>query len=266
MPILNIAGYKFLTLTELEELQAWLRQNCLTYSLKGTILLSKEGINISLAGSVLEIKSFQSLLKADTRFNDLSFHETYSEHCPFRHLKVKIKAEIITFNQTEASPLQQKAPSISALELKKWLDEKNNVTLLDTRNDYEVKFGTFSGAVNLHIDDFSELPTKIDQLTRDTPIVMFCTGGIRCEKAALHMLNHGFTSVYQLAGGILGYFNQVGGAHYQGECFVFDERIAVDHKLQPTKTVQCRVCQAPVTLAQQALPSYVVNVSCPACA
>lgn len=265
MHILNIAGYKFIALSDLESLRAMLFDQCKALAIKGTILLSHEGINISLAGTQNHIHTFQNFLKSDSKFMDLRFHETYSNEQPFQHLKIKLKKEIITLGQPDVDAVKTRAPSITPAEFKQWLDEKREVTLLDTRNDYEVRFGTFTGAVNLHMKDFGELPESVANLDRDKPIIMFCTGGIRCEKAALYMLNHGFSQVQQLDGGILGYFNQVGGAHYEGECFVFDERVSVDHDLQPTRTIQCRNCQSPVTQSQQNTSSYIPDVSCPVC-
>lgn len=263
MPILNIAGYKFIPLTDTENLQKFLIEQC--QSLKGTILLSHEGINMSLAGEPESIRCFQETLRQDARFMDMSFHESYSEHQPFKHLKIKLKKEIITLKQPEADPNITRAPAISPQEFKQWLDEKRDITILDTRNDYEIRFGTFTGALNLNLADFGELPAAVENLERDKPIVMFCTGGIRCEKAAIHMLNQGFSQVHQLDGGILGYFKQVGGDHYQGECFVFDERVSVDSDLNHTGALQCRVCHGPVTREDQSSPAYVFNVSCPAC-
>lgn len=234
MSILNIAGYKFIELQELASLKIVYLEQCEALSLKGTILLSPEGINISLAGEPENIQAFQTFLKNDLRFMDIRFHETWSAQQSFKRLKIKLKKEIITLRQPSANPVANKrAAHISPLELKQWLDEKRELTLLDTRNDYEVNFGTFNNAVNLHIDDFGEFPKSLEQIKTDKPIVMFCTGGIRCEKAALYMLNQGYSQVYQLDGGILAYFKQVGGEHYQGACFVFDERIALNNKLGP---------------------------------
>lgn len=255
MQILNIAGYKFTPLDDLSALREHLMSACLSLSLKGTLLLSHEGINISLAGEKENVLVFIQRLKSDSRFSDISFHQTYSTHQPFKHLKIKLRKEIITLKQPDANPLTQTAPNLSPLEFKLWLDEKRDITILDTRNDYEVRFGTFEGAVNLQIDDFGEFPTAMTKVDNNKPIVMFCTGGIRCEKAALYMQHHGYKEVYQLKGGILGYFAAVGAAHYQGECFVFDERIAVDANLNHTHTVQCATCQGPVTKEQQACPA-----------
>jgi len=246
MQILNIAGYKFIALDELDSLQKNLLELCHSLSLKGTILLGHEGININLAGIQANIKSFQTLLKNDCRFMSMDFHESCSDDQPFKYLKVKLKKEIITFGQSSVNTGAQRAPDISPHELKQWLDEKRDFILLDTRNNYEIQFGSFKGAINLHISDFGELPQAIKQIECDKPIVMFCTGGIRCEKAALYMLNQGYAEVYQLDGGILGYFKKIGSEHYEGECFVFDNRITLDSSLKETGTIQCPGCQGPV--------------------
>ncbi len=268
MQILNIAGYKFIPLNEneMETLRLHFLEQCVYLNLKGTILLSQEGINLTLAGTIPDTQAFMALLKKDLRFTDISFHETYSSTQPFKRLKVKLKNEIITLRKPKANPTKTRAPSISPEILKQWLDEKRDILLFDTRNDYEVRFGTFTGAVHLPIADFSELPSSLNNIQCEKTIVMFCTGGIRCEKAALYLLNEGYSDVYQLNGGILGYFAKVGGAHYEGECFVFDERVSVNTHLQCVETIQCSVCQGPVTKTDQQLATYVPGVSCPACA
>lgn len=246
-PILNIAGYKFIEITDLDALRDHLQGLCEASTLKGTILLSAEGININLAGPEALTRQFMDALAVDARFADMRFHQTYSEVQPFQLLKVKLKSEIITLRQGDVAPLQDnRARALSPADLKQWLDEKRDITLLDTRNDYEYRFGTFVGAVNLNLKNFGELPAAIDHLDKHKPLVMFCTGGIRCEKAALYMERYGFTDIYQLDGGILGYFAQVGGAHYEGECFVFDERVALMPDLKAHGTTQCTACQGPV--------------------
>lgn len=249
MQILNIAGYKFIPLSDLADLRSTLLAECDRLSLKGTILISSEGLNLSLAGISDSITAFKTYLENDPHLGGMSFRESYSSFQPFKRLKVKIKKEIITMRRPEVRPEQTVAPTISPNEFKQWLDENRDITILDTRNDYEVQFGTFHGAMNLHIDDFSEFPKAAETVTRDKPVVMFCTGGIRCEKAALHLLNAGFPEVYQLQGGILNYFAEAGGAHYDGECFVFDERVALDASLQAKGTRQCTGCQGPIFLA-----------------
>jgi UPF0176 protein len=247
MQIHNIAGYKFIPIADTAMLREAFLAKGESVGIKGTILLSEEGVNLNLAGSAEAISAFKLFLGNDERFSDISFHETFSDQVPFKHYKIKLKNEIITMRQADAMPTQcGRAPSIAPEVLKQWLDEGRDIILLDTRNDYEYRFGTFKDAINPKINQFGELPEAITALDRHKPVVMFCTGGIRCEKAALHMLNQGFQEVYQLDSGILGYFAKVGGAHYVGECFVFDNRIAVNANLATTGTAQCCKCQGPV--------------------
>jgi UPF0176 protein len=256
MKILNIAGYKFLPLADLTALRADFLAQCEAFGLKGTILLSVEGVNLNLSGLAADISSFKAYLLQDARFSDITFRESFSQSQPFKYMRVKIKKEIITMHRPEVCPEVERAPSISPREFKKWLDEKRDITVLDTRNDYEIQFGAFQGATHFSLQDFGEFPEGAKKLAPVKPIVMYCTGGIRCEKAALHLLAAGFSEVYQLEGGILNYFSEVGGEHYEGECFVFDQRISVDHTLKETGTQQCQLCQGPVMAAA---------VSCSAC-
>jgi predicted sulfurtransferase len=245
MLIRHIAGYKFTHLGNLPGLQQSLFAACEHRQLKGTLLLSQEGINVSLAGLSSNIHDFQDYLKKEPAFADMTFRESHSAIPPYKRLKVKIKNEIITLKQPDIHPDIFCAPRISPETLKKWLDEKRDFTLLDTRNTYEYRFGSFIGATHLATDDFSEFPHVIAPLSREKPIVMFCTGGIRCEKAGLYLLKENFQEVYQLDGGILNYFAKIGGTHYQGECFVFDDRIALNPDLTPSGNRQCQACQGP---------------------
>ena len=264
MSIANIAGYKFIPLTEVTTLQETLTQVCREAELKGTILLSEEGINLSLAGTAEQIATFKTFLRHDARFSDMTFRESVSAIQPFRHLRVKLRKEIITMGRPEIRAEQQRAQAISPLEFKQWLDEDHALTIVDTRNDFEVRFGTFQHALHFGLDEFGEFPACANVIPRDKPIVMFCTGGVRCEKAALHLMNEGFAEVYQLEGGILNYFSEVGGAHYDGECFVFDQRISVDTALHVTGTVQCVQCHGPVTVAERGMQEA-NNASCATC-
>jgi UPF0176 protein len=166
------------------------------------------------------------------------------------------------------SPAKHPAPSLSAKTLKAWLDEGREIVLLDTRNEYEIRLGTFSNAKHLGIDTFRAFPEEIKRLDptlKEKTVVTFCTGGIRCEKAAPVLLNAGFKEVYQLAGGILKYFEEVGKEYYQGECFVFDRRVALNPRLEESGTVQCFNCLSPVSREEQESPDYVPDVSCPQC-
>jgi UPF0176 protein len=227
MSFLNSASYQFVELTDLDQLQQVLKAKCQALSIKGTILLSPEGINMGLSATPEDMAAFKTFLLADSRFAGMTFREGYSETCSFQRLKIKLKKEIITMRQPQVNAVTKRAPAVQPKDLKQWLDEKRDITLLDTRNDYEIEFGTFAQAVNPHINHFSEFPTILDQIDKNKPVVMFCTGGVRCEKAALYMEQQGYKEVYQLDGGILNYFKEVGGAHYQGGCYVFDERVNV---------------------------------------
>lgn len=266
--IINISCYKFVALDNLSERRDAIRAAANQCDLRGTVLLSSEGINLFVAGSRQGIDSFVAFLRADPLLCDLQPKESLNAYQPFNRMLVKIKREIIAFGHDDVQPGIRTSPKLPAAELRRWLDEGRPIHLLDTRNDYEVQIGTFRNAVHLDIDHFREFPEAIERLPqsmRDEPVVMFCTGGIRCEKAGPWMESAGFRNVYQLDGGILKYFEEVGGAHWDGECFVFDQRVAVDPQLRETGTTQCYICQAVVTLEQQQLPEYVAGRSCPAC-
>ena len=226
--MLHITGYQFVALFELSSLQERLQKICHSLDIKGTILLSREGINVNVSGLRNSISTLKHFFQQDKQLKDLTFRESETPIHAFKRLKIKIKNEIITFRQPHIDPTQTKAPYIKPKELKQWLDEKRDVILLDARNDFEIRFGTFEAAIHLHIQHFGEFPSAIKHLPSHQTIVTFCTGGIRCEKAALHLIQQGFKEVYQLEGGIINYFEKVGRAHYQGECFVFDERISLD--------------------------------------
>lgn len=267
-PIVNISCYKFVPFDNLEERRSAIRRRAVELNLKGTVLLSEEGINLFVAGPKDAIDSFVDFLRSDPALSDLQPKESVNEYQPFNRMLVKIKKEIIAFGIEGVEPAARTSPKLPAHELKRWLDEGRRLHLLDTRNDYEVGIGTFENAINLHIDHFREFPDAVARLPddmKDEPIVMFCTGGIRCEKAGPFMEMAGFRNVYQLDGGILKYFEEVGGDHWNGECFVFDQRVAVDPALRETGTTQCYICQAVVTPEQQKPPEYVPGKSCPSC-
>jgi len=248
MSFLNISGYKFTPLSHLDQLKNELFTHCESLAIKGTILLSEEGTNINLSGAPNDIQCFQSQLQNFAVFKDISFHKTRSDFPIYKRLKVKIKKEIITFKQNAIKPAVKRAQTLAPHTLKQWLDEKKEFTLLDVRNDYEIKLGTFESAQHFALENFGQMVEKENKLPAKQPIVTFCTGGIRCEKAALYLTQLGYENVYQLEGGILGYFNQVGEAHYVGHCFVFDDRVAIDAQFQSKSTRNCQTCQAPITL------------------
>jgi predicted sulfurtransferase len=239
MNTINITAYKFVDLHNPQTLQVQLRENCQKLDIKGTILLSPEGINLMLAGSKRQIDVFKTKLLADERFFDLRFKETLSNTPPFRRLFIKVKPEIIPFGIEGVRPQSFTGARIQPSELKRWLDGGRDFVLLDSRNEFEVRFGTFFKAIDLGIRHFRDFPEAIGRLEtscRNKTLVMFCTGGVRCEKASSLLLKQGFHAVYQLDGGILNYFQSCGGAHWQGECFVFDERISLTPTLEPNCT------------------------------
>jgi UPF0176 protein len=271
---INIAAYKFVTFNDTVERRASFQAICHDLDLKGTILLTPEGINLFLAGTRNNIDNFLGWLRQDTRFADIEIKESLSNEQPFNRMLVKLKKEIITMRHPLIQPELGRAPVVKAADLKRWLDQGHDdagkpVVMVDTRNAFEVDVGTFENTIDYRIHKFSEFPEVIarhkPELDGKT-VVTFCTGGIRCEKAAIHMQNIGYDSVYQLDGGILKYFEEVGGAHYQGDCFVFDYRTALNPELKATTTVQCFACRAVVTAREQISPLYKVGVSCPHCA
>jgi len=245
MSVLNIAAYRFVPLDDLPALKARLLADAASQGLKGTVLLAAEGINLFLAGSAEGIHGFIIQLTADPRFAGLHFKRSFSDAQPFQKLLVKIKPEIITLRQPQVNPALKPAPSVAPEQLRQWLDQGHDddgrpLVLLDTRNAFEVAHGTFDGAVHPDIEKFSDYPehlAKLGDLSGKT-IVTFCTGGIRCEKAAPWMLQAGYEHVVQLEGGILNYFEHCGSAHYHGGCFVFDERRALDGDLQVLRGAQ----------------------------
>ncbi len=273
-PIVNISAYKFVTLDDTGDLRPRFLQRCLDLELKGTILLAPEGINMFLAGSRAAIDGYLTWMRQDARLADIAPKESLSERQPFRRMLVRLKKEIITMKNPVIKPELGRAPAVSAHDLKRWLDQGHDdegkpVVMVDTRNAFEVDVGSFDNTLDYRIDKFSDFPEVIaqhkDELN-DKTIVTFCTGGIRCEKAAIYMRNIGYHRVYQLDGGILKYFEEVGGAHYNGDCFVFDHRTALNPQLEETATVQCFACRAVVTPREQLSPHYVEGKSCPHCA
>ena len=266
--ITNIAAYHFAELSGLKPLRQRLLSFCKERGLKGTILISTEGVNLFVAGDtdaveelIVELRSIEGLAGLQPKYSR-------SAHQPFSRMLVRIKKEIIAFGVEGIRPGLRTSPKLAAATLKQWLDEGRRVTLLDTRNDYEIKLGTFRGAVPAGINHFRDFPKAVDQLPeamKDEPIVMFCTGGIRCEKAGPYMESRGFKNIHQLDGGILKYFEECGGAHYDGECFVFDQRVGVDPALSETESTQCFNCLAPLTAEEQKDPRYLPGKACPRC-
>ncbi len=269
--VINFSAYLFTPFeaAELPALRERLRARAGELGLRGTVLLSTEGINLFIAGSREATGAFLAELRAVPGLEGLAPKESVSDEQPFNRMLVKIKKEIIAFGIEGIDPARQPAPRLDPRTLKQWLDEGRPVTLLDTRNDYEVRLGTFKNALVPGIDHFRDFPTAVRRLPEELkaqPVVTFCTGGIRCEKAAPFLAREGFEQVFQLEGGILKYFEACGGAHYEGECFVFDRRVGVDANLRETDSVLCFACQMPLTAAEQRDPRYVPDLSCPHCA
>ncbi len=241
--ILNISAYKFVPLHDAPALRDRLHGQATALGLKGTILLAEEGINLFLAGPGDAVRAFVSGLQQDARLADLVPKESWSARQPFRKMLVKVKREIIRMNHPAIRPAAGRAPAVAAATVKRWLDQGHDdagrpVVTLDTRNAFEVDHGSFEGAIDWRIHKFSDFPQALQahraELQGKT-VVSFCTGGIRCEKAAILMQEAGLEHVYQLEGGILKYFEEAGGAHFRGNCFVFDQREALGHDLSACK-------------------------------
>ena len=236
----SIAAYHFVAIDDPPALAARVRVLAGDHGLLGTVLVAGEGINLFLAGGGDGIEAFLALLRGDLRLAGIQVKYSRSDTLPFARLKVKVKAEIISFRRDGVSPLEARAPGVSPADLARWIeqgadDQGRPLVLLDTRNREEVAHGSFAGALTLPIDNFTDFPAALaphrDALAEAT-VVGFCTGGIRCEKAVNWMRGEGFTHALQLDGGILGYFEAVGGTGYEGRCFVFDERVALDPELR----------------------------------
>ena len=263
----NIAGYRFIDLPDRDELRTPFTEICLELELKGTVLLSPNGINFFVAGTHEAVEQYVSFLETDNRFQDIPLHISYSEYQPFKRMLVRLKNEIISLGMDEIRPSERTGQYIQPKEFKKWLDEGKEIIILDTRNDYELRVGTFENAIDLDIKSFREFPEASKKLDQDktTPVVMFCTGGIRCEKASVVMENQGWENVYQIKGGILGYFKECGGAHWNGDCFVFDKRVAVNPELEESDHVLCFECRNPLSVEEQKSKDYVIEQYCPYC-
>ena len=268
MSIVNIAAYQFHPLDQLQHHRETLRHVCREHDLKGTVLLSGEGINLFIAGTRAGVDRVLDVIRSIPGFERIPVKESVTDYQPFNRMLVKIKREIIPVGCADVRPDPSASPKISPRQLKQWLDENQSVALLDTRNDYEVSLGTFKGAIDLRLKTFREFPAAAaalpDEVKRQ-PVVMFCTGGIRCEKIGPYMKGLGFQNIYQLEGGILKYFEECEQDHYEGTCFVFDQRVAVDPSLAPTDLYECFVCKHVLSPEDCSSPQYREGVSCPHC-
>ena len=266
--VVNIAGYRFIDLPDRDDLRSPFLDRCEELGLKGTILLSPNGINFSLSGSKESINGYLEFLESDERFVGIPLKVTYNDYQPFRRMLVRLKKEIISLGMDNIKPAEFTGPNIKPTEFQEMLDNEEEVIVLDTRNDYEVRVGTFKNAVDLKIPSFRDFPDAISKLPEEykkKQIVMFCTGGIRCEKASAVMLKSGFENVKQLKGGVLEYFKDTDASHWDGDCFVFDDRVAVDKGLNETDYVMCYSCREPLTIEEVRSADYKIDDHCPYC-
>jgi UPF0176 protein len=268
-PVIVAALYKFVALPDYRELREPLLDACLNAGVKGTLLLATEGINGTIAGSRLAIDEVLAYLKSDARFNDIDHKESLDSELPFYRMKVKLKKEIVTMGREGIDP---KILVGHYVEPQDWnaLISDPEVTVIDTRNHYECDIGSFEGAINPQTTTFKEMPAFVDEQldpAEHKKVAMFCTGGIRCEKSTAYLLEQGFDEVYHLKGGVLKYLEEVPKEQslWRGECFVFDNRVAVDHDLNVGSYDQCHGCRHPITEAQKNSPHYQRGVCCPLC-
>lgn len=266
---LTAAFYKFVELQDFAELKAPLLRCCESNHVQGTILLAKEGVNGSIAGIKHDVYAVLDFLRSDARLADLPHKESFSQKRPFYRMKVRLKQEIIKMGVPEIDPAQKVGKYVKPKDWNKLLEDPN-VVVIDVRNDYEIAIGSFKGAINPHTKSFSELPEWLEKqalLANKPKIAMFCTGGIRCEKSTALLRHEGFEEVFHLQGGILSYLESVPEeeSQWQGDCFVFDERVAVGHGLQPGRYELCRACRNPISQEDMASELFVPGLSCPHC-
>lgn len=273
MKFLTAAFYKFVELSDVDELKASLTQVCAEHEVKGLILLAQEGINSTIAGPEQGVQAVLAHLRRDPRLMDLVHKEAWSDRHPFYRMKVRIKKEIVTLGVADLSPARQAGIYVSP---KNWnaLISDSEVVVIDTRNDYEVEIGSFARAINPEIKRFADLPDWMEQseelqsINGQRPrVAMFCTGGIRCEKSTALLRARGFDEVYHLEGGILKYLETIAPEEslWKGQCFVFDERVSVGHGLEVGPLGLCRACRQPLLQAHMTSTQYVPGVSCPRC-
>lgn len=267
--ILVATFYQFVPLADRVEWQRSLQQVCQEQGIKGTILLALEGINATIAGTPSAIAAVLAVLRQDPRFANLTVKESWHETPPFERLKVRLKQEIVTLGQPDVNPCDRVGTYVRPQDWNMLLADPE-VLVIDTRNDYEVSIGTFQGAQNPQTRSFREFPTYVQthlDPQHHRKVALFCTGGIRCEKATSYLLQQGFEEVYHLEGGILKYLETVPAAEslWQGECFVFDERVAVQHGLEVGTHDLCRSCGHPISAADKASPQYEAGITCPHC-
>ncbi len=257
---MNLSGYRFVSLPDTVEVQHAFKDSLSTIGVMGNIMLASEGINIAIAGTIEQTKSVKAFLDTDKRFAGIWLKETWSTSVPYKRLRVRVRNEIIAFDGHQDVPPQlhrQAAPAMPPEMLDDWLENNHEFTLLDARNDYEIVSGTIPESTHLNIKHFRHFKDAVQQavatgkLDPEKPLVTYCTGGIRCAKAAPWLLENGFREVYQLDGGVLNYIESRDGGHWDGHCFVFDERVEVDKALVPTGAGLCDDCQLAVPLGTE---------------
>ncbi|MDA9837784.1 rhodanese-related sulfurtransferase [Luminiphilus sp.] len=263
------ALYRFVRLDDYESMREPLLNFCTERGVKGTLLLAHEGVNGTISGGKTAIADVLSYLRSDERLTDLDCKFSYHEERPFLRMKVKLKREIVTMGLAGVDPNQSVGRYASPEEWNELVDDPECL-VIDTRNDYEVEIGSFRGAINPGTKSFRDFPAWVDENLdpqKHKKVAMFCTGGIRCEKSTSLLVSKGFDDVWHLKGGILNYLEQTPEAstRWEGECFVFDSRVAVNHQLEKGQYDQCFACRFPLDDAQKESPQYVPGVSCPRC-
>ncbi|QLE78770.1 rhodanese-related sulfurtransferase [Francisella sp. Scap27] len=267
--IVVCAMYKFVTLEDFEDMRQPILNTMIQNKVKGTLLIANEGINGTVAGTQEGITALLNYLKSDPRLADIDYKESYHDDMPFYRSKVKLKKEIVTLGVEDIDPNKVCGKHVKPKDWNELISDPD-VLLVDTRNEYEIEIGTFKNAVNPHTDNFREFPEYVDENLdpkKQKKVAMFCTGGIRCEKSTALMLEKGFEEVYHLEGGILKYLEEVPKEEtmWEGECFVFDSRVAVNHDLEKGNYDQCFACRMPITEEDKSRPEYVKGMSCHHC-
>lgn len=264
-----VALYQFTRFPDPAALKPGLVETCVSHCVKGSLLLAREGINGTIAGTRDGIDAVLAAIRALPGCEGLEWKESFAEEMPFGRMKVKLKREIVTMGQPDVDPLARVGNYVSARDWNALIADPDTV-VIDTRNDYEVAIGTFKGAVDPRTRAFGEFPDWWQAHRQEFAgkrIAMFCTGGIRCEKSTNYLLGQGLNEVYHLKGGILKYLEDVPEAEslWQGQCFVFDDRVSVGHGLQPGGFTSCGACRRPVTPEDRAQTGFEEGVACPAC-
>lgn len=268
-PYVVTALYKFVDLPTFESYQKPLKQFCLNHQIYGTLLLAREGINGTVAGSKHSIEKFHTYIKSMPEFRDIDHKESWAETQPFQRMKVRLKQEIVALGDPHVDPTKTVGDYVSPADWNAIISDPDVINI-DTRNDYEVAIGTFKGAVNPNTTSFKDFKDYVRNTLdpkKHKKVAMFCTGGIRCEKASSFMLNEGFETVYHLQGGILKYLEDISESDsmWQGDCFVFDDRVSVTHGLELGQHTECHACRMPIKPEDMKKDSFELGVSCYHC-